>query len=329
MFTGGNGAGKTSLLEAIYVLGRGRSFRAADTRVLVRGGAPGAELFGRTLTPAGPVGIGVGLASGGLACRVGGMTEATAADLAGALPVQALHTELGGLVPGPPEPRRRLLDWGVFHVEHAFLPEWRQFRRALQQRNAALRDGGASAVLDAWEAELARLAEAVDQHRRVYLDALTPIFRRLGADLVGAEVSLRYQRGWAADQDLAATLRDSRETDRSMGFTRAGPQRADLQFEMDDERSRWRASKGQQKLLASAFVLAQAEQVAAVLGRPVVLVVDEPAADLDGLRLTALLQAIGAAPAQVFMAAISPEGLGAQGWSSRFHVEHGEAKALL
>jgi DNA replication and repair protein RecF len=236
---------------------------------------------------------------------------------------------LGTLVPGPPEPRRRLLDWGVFHVEHGFLPEWRQFRRALQQRNAALRESGSPAVLDAWEAELARLAEAVDHHRRAYLDRLAPVFRRLGADLLGAEVSLRYQRGWAADQDLAAALRESRESDQSMGFTRSGPQRADVQFEMDDERSRWRASKGQQKLLASAFVLAQAEQVAAALERPVVLVVDEPAADLDGTRLKALLTAIEAAPAQVFMAAISAEGLGLEGWNSRFHVEHGEAKALL
>jgi DNA replication and repair protein RecF len=214
----------------------------------------------------------------------------------------------------------------VFHVEQGYLPLWRQFRRALQQRNAALRDGGAADVLDAWESELSRLAEAVDRERQRYLEGLGPLFGRIGQELLGAPVSLRYQRGWAADQDLAAALRSQRETDRAMGFTRAGPQRADLQFEIDDERSRWRASKGQQKLLASAVILAQVEQVAAVLERPVALVVDEPAADLDAGRLAALMTAIERAPAQVFMAAITAEGLPIAGSARLFHVEHGDLK---
>lgn len=262
--------------------------------------------------------------------RLAGQPDVTATDLATALPVQAMHAELGGLVPGPPEPRRRLLDWGVFHVKQGYLPGWRQFRRALQQRNAALREpGGGATLLDAWEAELGRLADAVDRERREYLELLRPAFERIGAELLGATVGLRYQRGWPADEPLAAVLRDQRESDRAMGYTRAGPQRADVQFELADERSRWRASKGQQKLLAAAFVLAQAESVAAARGRPVALVVDEPAADLDGTRLAALMRAIGRAPAQVFLAAISADGLALEPGANVFHVEHGRPKALL
>lgn len=258
-----------------------------------------------------------------------GHPDASATDLAAALPVQALHTELGPLIQGPPEPRRRWLDWGVFHVKQGYLARWRQFRRALQQRNAALRDPGSDPVLDAWESELGRLADEVDRERREYLAILRPVFERIGADLLGESIGLRYQRGWGADQDLAAVLREQREGDRSMGFTRAGPQRADLQFELSDERSRWRASKGQQKLLASAFVLAQSELVAQALQRPVALVVDEPAADLDATHLASLMSAIHQAPAQVFLAAISTDGLPLASGTRVFHVEHGLPKALL
>lgn len=329
LFTGGNGAGKTSLLEAAYFLGRGRSFRTADNRVLIKSGAALAEVAGAVSGPVGGTQLAIRISSSGLEIHVNGDATAGAAQLVAAFPVQALHADVGGMVQGPPEPRRRLLDWGVFHVKHDYLAHWRQFRRALLQRNAALRDGAAPDMLDAWETELVTAGLAVDRHRRAYLDELLDEFRRVGQAIIGREVDLRYQPGWSQGETLGDTLRAGREGDRGAGYTRAGPHRADLQFEIDDQRSRWRASKGQQKMLAAALVLAQSTLVARRLGHPIGLIVDEPAADLDRDSLARLMGAIQGCPAQVFLAAITAEGLPLDVPAAVFHVEHGEAKALL
>ena len=214
-------------------------------------------------------------------------------------------------------------------MKHDYLSQWRQFRRALLQRNAALRENAPDSLLEAWDGELAAAGEAVHRHRAGYLADLREVFLAVGSDLLGEVVGLRYQRGWAEGQDLLAALRESREADRTVGYTRTGPQRGDLQFEIADERSRWRASKGQQKLLGAALVLGQCRLVARQADQPVALILDEPAADLDSSRLKALMQSVLTSPAQIFLASITSEGLPLNAPGAMFHVEHGHAKALL
>lgn len=221
------------------------------------------------------------------------------------------------------------MDWGVFHVEHRYLEEWRRFRRALLQRNMAIRENRADDVLAVWEEQVAAAAETVHAQREHYLERLRPVFHRLAARLLDADVALDYQPGWPVEQDLREVLRQGRESDRRLGYTRTGPQRADLVLRIQDEPSRWRASKGQHKLLGAALVLAECELVAENSQKGVALVVDEPAADLDATRLSALMDVILANPAQVFLAAISARTLPLTGEPAMFHVEHGHAKALL
>jgi DNA replication and repair protein RecF len=329
VFTGGNGAGKTSILEAVYFLGRARSFRTGDSRVLIKSGGDAAQVTGTAIGSAGSIRLGVRIGIGGTDIHVSGRSGAQIAELVSALPVQAIHADIGELVEGPPDLRRRLLDWGVFHVKHDYLAQWRRFRRAHQQRNAVLRDRGGDELLEAWDQELALAATGVDQCRHEYLQQLGAAFAQLAEKIIGEKVALRYQRGWPADEDLAVILRDTRESDRAAGYTRTGPHRADLQFEISAERSRWKASKGQQKMLGAALVLAQCDQVAGQLERPVALLVDEPAADLDRPHLEQLLRAIYRTRTQIFMAAITAEGLPLTQPHSMFHVEHGSAKALL
>lgn len=329
VLTGGNGAGKSSFLEAIYFLGRGRSFRVGDPRVLTRSGAGAAELVARVSSRSGAHRIGIRLQGSAAEIHVDGVGDAGLVDLAAAFPVQALHADIAELVSGGPEARRKQLDWGTFHVEHRFLGEWRRFRRALHQRNALLRQGARPELFEAWDLELSSAGEAVHTHRETYLCALRPAFSRIGLVLLGAEVALQYQRGWSPDLSLFSALQDGREADHAAGYTRMGPQRADLVLEIGDERSRWRASKGQQKLLAAALLLAQVEGVAEHLGERVTLLVDEPAADLDAGRLAALMQVLEAAPAQLVLASITATNLPLSASASVFHVEHGAVKALL
>ena len=151
----------------------------------------------------------------------------------------------------------------------------------------------------------------------------------VGAELLGSKVGLQYQRGWPEDRDLLNALREGREGDRNMGYTRYGPQKADLQFEVNEERSRWRSSRGQQKLLGAGFILSQCRLAAETSDQGVALLVDEPAADLDSARLAAFMRAVLDSPAQVFLASINPKELALGAGFAMFHVEHGQTKALL
>lgn len=260
---------------------------------------------------------------------IGPQSASSVAELVDLFPVQAIPTNVGEIIQGPPDPRRRMLDWGVFHVEHSYLGKWREFRRALAQRNAALRAAGSDDVLDAWEQELAGAAAGVDELRRGYLERLRPVFQDLTWRMLQVECGIAYSAGWSTADGLLNSLRASRDEDRQAGYTRAGPHRADVRIEMGDDPSRWRTSRGQQKMLGAAFVMSLCRVAAAEEGRAVSLVVDEPAADLDGRHLERFLGCLRETPAQLFVAAITAGALSLPADAAMFHVEHGEVKPLL
>jgi len=156
---GGNGSGKTSLLEAIFLLGRGRSFRTRNSERLIGHGKERLVVFGRT---AGALeqtlGIQVSRAGGTLA-RIGGTATGSLAELSQAFAVQVIDPGVHKLVEEGGHRRRRWMDWAVFHVEPQFVDTWVRYTRTLRQRNAALKIQPAQA--SAWDPELARLGELI------------------------------------------------------------------------------------------------------------------------------------------------------------------------
>ena len=327
LIAGGNASGKTSLLEALFFLGRGSSFRAARVESAIHFETERCTLFGRL--GAGPASrVGIELSRGdGLQVRVDGEVG-TRADLARAIPVQILDPASHELVSGPPAGRRQFLDWGVFHVEQRFLGAWQRYRRALQQRNAALRLRHESAAW-VWDEILATDGEVVDQCRRQALARLVPIVKRVGAELLDAEVELYHQAGWPEGITLETALAASRERDLQLANSTVGPHRADLRIAVRSRRAKDTVSRGQEKLVAAALTLAQVELVAAALNRTVVLLLDEPGADLDRPHVGRLLAAVARAPAQAFVTSLEPAGLALPDGARAFHVEHAKVLALL
>ena len=126
LVTGANGAGKTSVLEAIHLLGRGRSFRTRHTEQLIQHGAERLSVHGRTDNPSFPS-LGVAFErKEGLQARIVGRPAKSLAELSEALPVQVIDPGIHRLVEEGPAYRRRWLDWGVFHVEPGFVAAWRR-----------------------------------------------------------------------------------------------------------------------------------------------------------------------------------------------------------
>lgn len=325
---GPNASGKTSLLEAIAYLGRGRSFRRAPTDRLIRHGQDEFVLFGRISDAGRERSLGVRNGSSGLEVSVDGDRSGGVAALASAMPLQVVDPDVHDLVAGAPDARRRYLDWVAFHVEPGYLELWRDYRRCLRQRNAVLRGGGSGEALSGWDREFAALAERVHAVRVRVLEGARPILEATGERLLGAAVGFDYQRGWAVDQTLAEALATGRARDRQLGSTQAGPQRADLELSSEQRGTRKIVSRGQQKLLACTLILAATEVVQRHLGRPLLLLLDDPSAELDAASLERLMEEVSTLGSQVIATSLQagvslfPEP------PAKFHVEQGRLERV-
>jgi DNA replication and repair protein RecF len=320
---GSNASGKTSLLEAISYLGRGKSFRGASTEQLLRHGTREFLLRGQVLVEDRSSSLGVRNGSAGLEVSVDGDRGGGAAVLAEVLPLQIVDPDVHDLVAAGPEGRRRYLDWMAFHVERGYLALWRDFRRALRQRNTVLRQDTATATLAGWDREFEELALRVDEVRLRVLASAREALESTGRRLLGGPVDFEYQRGWAADRTLAAALQANRQRDRQLGSTQAGPQRADIRLSSDERQARKRVSRGQQKLLACTLILSATAVVQAHLGRPLLLLLDDPAAELDRQSLSRLMDEVSNLGCQVIATALHADDTLFPEAPSLFHVEQG------
>jgi DNA replication and repair protein RecF len=323
---GANGAGKSSLLEAAFLLGRGRSFRTHTSERVIAHGADRLVVFGRTAGVCEHQ-IGIEIArEGGTRARIDGRNAESLAELPTALPVQALDPDIHKLIEQGPERRRRWLDWAVFHVEPTFGPLWTRYMRCLRQRNAALKAADASAFV--WDVELATLGEQLATARSRLLDRLQPTWGPTAAALSGLEPTLALARGWPQDSDLLTALRETADRDRIRGTTTTGPHRADVQVRLKGRAAREVLSRGQQKLVASAMVLAQLKLLKAEQGLQPLLLLDDPAAELDAAHLQTYVAEIAGLECQMIVTSLHAE-VSVFGRPNRvFHVEQGTLKGV-
>jgi DNA replication and repair protein RecF len=326
LITGANASGKTSLLEAIYVLGRGRSFRTRRLEHLIRTGTERLIVFGEAEVMGRRIALGVEASAQGVRARIGGDRVASLAELTAALPVQIIDPEVHRLIEEGPSRRRRFVDWGVFHVEPNFVGHWQKYYQALRQRNAALRSAQPRSTVSAWDAELIRYAGLVTDARARYVELLAPLATAVASKLLGAELTLGYRAGWARDLAFPAALERSWRQDQEQGSTQVGPQRAELTIKLDGMTARDRISRGQQKLLAAALLISQIKLFKEDAEVQPMLLLDDPAAELDVERLTAFIEEVRAQPLQLVVTTLNANlsGFGAFGLPGRrYRLERG------
>jgi len=325
---GANASGKTSVLEAIAYLGRGKSFRGAATQDLVCHGSTEFVLQGEVASGARSARIGVRNGRAGLTIRIDGQNATSAAELAEALPLQVVDPDVHSLVAGGPEQRRRYLDWIAFHVEHGYLGNWRRFRRALKQRNAALREGASAEALAGWDREFVRSARIIHETRCQMLELARGLFEETGGELLSAKLGLEYRQGWNQDLTLDEALLAGISRDREQGSTQAGPHRGDIRLVLEQRQAKKLVSRGQQKLLSCALILTATELVQSQLQRPLLLLLDDPAAELDASSLQRLMARVADLGCQVIATALVPDKQLFPEPPALFHVEHGLLQRL-
>ncbi|MCJ7556391.1 MAG: DNA replication/repair protein RecF [Gammaproteobacteria bacterium] len=323
---GENASGKTSLLEALFFSGRGRTFRSVAPDSLIRDGSPHFQLVATVQHKNRPVVLGLQVGRDSRVVRIGGEMAKSLGELSEYLPIQVIDPDVHKLVEDGPGGRRQFLDFGVFHVEHGFLDTWRRYQRALKQRNKALKTDPRAA--SAWDHELIQAGSALDRMRQEYVNALIPVAGRWVDFFLDGELELKYRSGWSADRTLAEALDSNRQRDRDFGATLVGPHRADLELRLHTRVAKGRVSRGQQKLLASALLLAQVELMETHAG-PGVLLLDDPAAELDAGHLARLLSRIQGLGSQRFITGLQRADLAEIDTGAVFHVEQGNLRRVL
>ena len=334
LITGDNGAGKTSILEALHLMAYGRSFRGRVRDGLIRTHEAALEVFVEWQEALRPGVRRAGLRHTGheWSGRLDGAPVAYLGDLCAALAVVSFEPGSHSLIMGTGEVRRRFLDWGLFHVEPGFLDLWRRYARALKQRNALLKRRGTGPQLDAWDREVAEAGEPLSRGRQSYLEALQPHFAALMAEWAPAlgGCTLEYLPGWRREElPLMDALLIARDRDLLHGFTSVGPHRADWRIGFGTLPGREALSRGQAKLTALSALMAQAAHYAGSRGEWPIVALDDMASELDRAHQSRVLDWLRGSRAQVFLTGTeAPGGLKPAEGIQVFHVEQGRIERV-
>jgi len=333
---GQNGSGKTSLLESIYYLGLGRSFRSSTSSRLIRYQSDKFSIFAQLLNASERLlTVGVERGSDGSSLwRMADKDLASIAELACFLPIRVINSQSHHLFEAGPVFRRKYLDWGLFYHSERFLPCWRQLERILKQRNTLLREKRPKKELDPWTDELIKFSLELDRLRRDYVQILTPLVLEVAQQLLPlSSLEINYHPGWSEDRDYPSVLSQSYAEEYRVGHTLFGPHRAELDIKIDTIPVRHFLSRGQQKLLICAMILAQGILQTTYANKGLIYLVDDLPAELDLPSRQRLISLLSAQGSQIFITAIESETM-RQFINEQldvtmkvFHVEHGNLRS--
>jgi len=345
---GSNASGKTSLLEAIYYLSTGKSFRSRRIRNIVNRDISAKEfiLFGRlsgscdfiqSIDAPSPSAHAVGIRKTVLSntdIKLNGELIRSASKLAIISPVVIIDPNSFELLTGPPKIRRKFFDWGVFHVEHNFSRLSNEYNNCLKQRNTLLRTAKIDILqLKIWDRKLSNLAEEIDMCRKAYTKSLRTNFKQIISYFkIGNDLDIQYVRGWDKELSIQSVLEKNYKKDIDTRFTQFGPHRADLKVTIKGRMVEDVLSRGQQKLLVLALYLAQIQCLVDNVNKRTVVLIDDISAELDSQNLQLIFDRLALLETQVICTALDisivQKSLPNNEIYKMFHVEHGKILAL-
>lgn len=312
LFYGINGSGKTSILEALYYLDTAKSFRCHLSSRVIQHGQEKLTLFAAAQQEQDNNNLGITLGierfhNGNSKIHVQGKNIESIAEITRLIPMQVIHQNSFELLDAGPKYKRKFIDWGMFHVEHNFLQTWKNYKRTLDQRNAALKTKG-TFITDTWDHELAKWGYELYQWRDNYIKELLPIINYLLSKFLGNyTISIDYYPGWNIAENLYDVLQKTIKRDQLFGFTQCGPHRSDLRLLINNIPLQDVLSRGQQKIFVFIMYLAQGILLKNLTNKKSIFLIDDLAAELDKDKqhqVATILQDLGA---QIFITALTPE----------------------
>ncbi|MBL4908872.1 MAG: DNA replication/repair protein RecF [Alteromonadaceae bacterium] len=332
---GENGSGKSSILEAIFFLAHGKSFRTTKVENIVSH-----EHHQLTVNikdhAVNSLGISKNLSTNILTIQVNGQRINKLSDLAKNIAVQIVTPESFKLFFGGPKERRRFIDLGLFHVKHEFSKKWSVFNKIHKQRNACLRKKVTKQELAYWTGEFCHYSQIIADDRVEYIAQLqVELIKWLDILLpqLTDKIKIHYSQGWSAKKRLSEVLNENYEREKLQCFSIAGAHKFDVKFTLYKQPLDLVISRGQQKLFLLALTFAQAKLIEKVKQVKPILLIDDIGAELDINSRKALATALNSLACQTIVTAINKVDLmplleqtiaEKEDNYKMFHVKHGE-----
>ncbi len=321
---GENAAGKTTILESIDLLSRGRSFRTNKFDSLVSSGE-NSFYIGATLGKEAKK-LEIHKEKTRTRILINDKEEKKQSLIAKELAVLCIHPNSHNLIEGPPSERRAFLDWGLFHVEQEFRGEWASYAKLLKQRNEALKTK--TLKEDVWIKKLSETGEKVSAMRKKYMHDINEHLQKNKEYIMpDSSLSFSYDEGWDENMSLFDALIERKSLDSDRGFTSVGPQNANIAIKLNGHDAQKVSSRGQQKLIANIMLLSHSKEFYEKRKFPSIIVVDDLSAELTLDMQEKILERLFETNSQVFLTVLNDSILAdilCEMDAKVFHVEHGE-----
>ncbi len=301
VFTGKNAAGKTNLLEAVYVLGIGKSPKTVSEREVVRFNENASYVKGEIVKKYSKHTIDLYIDKAEKKrVAVDGLPIKKLGELMGVLGVVYFSPDELGLIKNSPSVRRKFMDVALSQQSRTYYYTLGKYSKTLLQRNKLLKSGGDSLrqTLDIWDEQIAKEGALIIEKRREFLSGLTAIASKIHADVsLGDSLELSYEtqtEGESTEQireNILLGLKNNRERDIYLGYTSVGPHRDDICVTTNGLDTRKFASQGQQRTAALSLKLSELEMFKQATGEYPVLLLDDVLSELDESRQVKLLEA--------------------------------------
>ncbi len=311
---GDNGAGKTSILEALNVLALGKSFRVSNIDKVIKSDSDffrlNLKISNLELNFEQEIKFSKKISSK-KNIYFDNNKVASLSDISKIIPLFLMEGDyfrvfnLGSLY------RQKIVNWTMFHVEHQFYNLWKDYNRALKQKNTLLKQRVSYNNLKPWDEIMADTGEKIYYLQQKIIKDITPIFFNLAENLnINTEgLELTFSPGWDINDKLINIFKNKYLIDMSCGYTSIGPHKFDINFQKHNVLVRDLLSRGQQKLVLLALGLACAEYLYIKQGVRCIFLLDDIASELDLTVLNTVIDYLLSNRHQIIMTSLFLDGI--------------------
>ncbi|MDP6917240.1 MAG: DNA replication and repair protein RecF [SAR86 cluster bacterium] len=314
LIIGPNGSGKTSILEAINLLVSRKSIRTRDLKECIKEGSEGFSLGLEiknedevlTIKAAKQVNKRVSIKT-----KLGNIT----ANKSNLPIIQFIQAKDLRMIEGETELRRDFFNKTMFHVEHSSEIDFKNYKKALNQRNISLKRKISERELKAWNEVLVETGSILAEKQKSFFENVfkkSMEEKRKKGDAKEEflnHIKVVFNRGWPEGLSFSKALMESGEKDRALGYTSVGPHRLDFKYSINNKLAKSFLSRGQQKLLIILSFFRFNDILMAKNTAGVVYLIDDVTSELDQDNLAIVLEQAVELRAQLLITAIKGKSL--------------------